>query len=77
MKKVLDNIAFWVIYGVWYALSLLPLWVHYVFSDILYVLTAFVLRYRRRVIWKNLTRRNSRSCNVRFTATCVTWWPRR
>ena len=55
MKKVLDNIAFWAIYGVWYALSLLPLWVHYVFSDILYVLTAFVLRYRRRVIWKNLT----------------------
>ena len=56
MKKALDNIAFWLIYGTWYALSPLPMWVHYLFSDILFVLVAFVFRYRHRVIWKNLTR---------------------
>ena len=55
MKKILNNITFWVVYGAWYALSLLPMWMHYLFSDILFVLVAYVLRYRRRVIWKNLS----------------------
>ena len=50
MKKVLDNMAYWALVGVWYALSLLPLWVHYLLSDILYLLVAYVLRYRHRVV---------------------------
>ena len=54
MKAFFQNIAFWVIYGMWYALSLLPLWVHYLFSDILYLLLTYVLHYRHRVVWKNL-----------------------
>jgi len=54
MKKMLNDIAFWAIYGTWYALSLLPMWLHYLFSDILYLVVAHVLRYRHRVIWKNL-----------------------
>ena len=54
MKKILNNIAFWAIYGTWYGLSLLPLWLHYLFSDLLFVVMAYVLRYRRRVIDKNL-----------------------
>ena len=54
MKKVLNQIAFWVIYGTWYGLSLLPLWLHYVFSDIMFVLITYVLRYRHRVVLKNL-----------------------
>ena len=54
MKKALDNIGFWVIYGLWYGLSLLPLWLHYLFSDLLFVIVAYVLRYRHRVITKNL-----------------------
>lgn len=54
MKTVFQNIAFWVIYGTWYALSLLPLWLHYLFSDILYLVLAYMLRYRHRVVWKNL-----------------------
>ena len=57
MKKLLNDIAFWAVYGTWYLLSLLPMWVHYLFSDILFVLVAYVLRYRHRVIRKNL--RNS------------------
>lgn len=55
MKSFLDNIAFWLLYGTWYLLSLLPLRVHYLFSDVLYVLVAHVLRYRHRVVWKNLS----------------------
>ena len=55
MKKTLDNIAFWTIYGIWYLLSLLPMWLHYLFSDILYLIVAHVLRYRHRVVWKNLS----------------------
>ena len=55
MKKAFDKIAFWVIYGAWYGLSLLPLWLHYLFSDILFVAVAYVLRYRHRVISKNLS----------------------
>ena len=54
MKTILNNIAFWTVYGTWYALSLLPMWVHYLFSDFLYLLVAHVVRYRHRVVWKNL-----------------------
>ena len=54
MKKVFDNIAFWAMYGTWYGLSLLPLWLHYLFSDIMFVIVAYVLHYRRGVIIKNL-----------------------
>lgn len=54
MKKVLDSIHYYVLYGLWYGWSLLPLWFHYAMSSVAYVLVAYVLRYRRRVIKKNL-----------------------
>ena len=54
MKKILKDIAFWVLYGMWYGLSLLPLWVLYLFSDVMFVIVAYVLRYRRGVIIKNM-----------------------
>ena len=54
MKKTLDNIAFWTIYGIWYLLSLLPMWIHYLFSDILYLIITHVVRYRHHVVWNNL-----------------------
>ena len=40
MKKILNDIAFWALYGAWYGLSLLPLWLHYLFSDVLFVIIA-------------------------------------
>ena len=55
MKKILNDIAFWILYGTWYAISLLPLWMHYLFSDVLFVIIAYVLHYRRGVINKNLS----------------------
>ena len=36
-------------------LSPLPLRVHYLMSDMIYLLLYYVVRYRRRVVWKNLT----------------------
>ena len=65
MKAFFQNIAFWAIYGTWYALSLLPMWMHYLFSDILYLIVAYVLHYRHRVVWKNLRKIGRASCRDR------------
>ena len=56
MKKFCNNILFYVLYGLWYAWSLLPLWFHYVMADVMYLILAYVLRYRRKVIDKNLAK---------------------
>ena len=45
---------YFILYGTWYVLSLLPLWVHYLFSDVLYLLIYYLLRYRRQVVRSNL-----------------------
>lgn len=50
MTKILYHIG----YAIWYVLSLLPLRVLYVLSDLLYLLVSRVVRYRHRVIWNNL-----------------------
>ena len=55
MKKALLYIAYTIAYGFWWAMSLLPLWLLYCFSDLLYLLMAYVVRYRHAVIWSNLT----------------------
>ena len=52
--KLLKNIAYHVLLALWYVLSLLPLRVLYVLSDLLYVLTYHVIRYRRNVVRENL-----------------------
>ncbi len=39
----------------WYLLSLLPLRVLYLLSDLLYPIVYYVVRYRRDVAWENLT----------------------
>jgi KDO2-lipid IV(A) lauroyltransferase len=35
-------------------LSLLPFWVLYAFSDFLFVVSYYLVRYRRKMVWKNL-----------------------
>ena len=37
-----------------YLLSLLPLWVHYLISDMMYYLLRYIVRYRLRVVRENL-----------------------
>lgn len=55
MKKVLNEVGYVLVYGTWFLLSLLPMRLLYVLSDLLYLIMAYILRYRHRVIWKNLS----------------------
>ncbi len=48
------KLLFYIVLFVWYLLSLLPLSVLYVLSDILFVLAYYVFRYRKRLVRKNL-----------------------
>lgn len=50
MKKV----SYILIFGIWYAISLLPLWVLYRVSDLLYLLAYHVVRYRRKLVRRHL-----------------------
>ncbi|MBR1687911.1 MAG: lysophospholipid acyltransferase family protein [Prevotella sp.] len=45
---------YYVVYGLWYAFSLLPLRVHYVLSDVLYLLVYRLAGYRVGIVRKNL-----------------------
>ena len=54
MKKALSYIAYALSYTFWYTMSLLPMSLLYVFSDCLYLLVGKVVKYRHKVIWKNL-----------------------
>ncbi len=54
LKTALNSILYWLLFGLWWLASLLPMWLHYVFADVLYVLVAHGLRYRHKVIDKNL-----------------------
>lgn len=48
------KILYYIIYPLWYLLSMLPLRVHYFLSDMLFHLLYHLLRYRRRIVRKNL-----------------------
>jgi len=54
VKAILRNIGYGALVVGWYALSLLPMWVHYRLSDVMYVLVAYVVRYRHHVVQTNL-----------------------
>jgi len=48
------KILYHLLYALWYALSLLPMWVHYMLADVLYFLIYYIGRYRRKVVRSNL-----------------------
>ena len=50
MKKV----VYYIVIGIWYLLSLLPLKVHYLLSDLLYFIIYKMFGYRIRVVRQNL-----------------------
>ena len=50
MKKAL----YYIVYAVWYLLSLLPLWVHYMLSDIVYLIVYRLMNYRVRIVRMNM-----------------------
>lgn len=49
------KITYYIIVGIWWLLSLLPLKILYLFSDMLYVLVHHVIGYRKKIVRKNLT----------------------
>jgi len=51
----MKTLTYHILYGVTYLLSLLPFWLLYAISDMFYLLVYHVVRYRRKVVWKNLT----------------------
>ena len=48
------KIGYRLLYGLVYAVSLLPFRLLYMLSDGFYGLVYYIIRYRRRVVWKNL-----------------------
>lgn len=50
----MSTILFYLFLGFWYLMSLLPLRVLYLFSDIIFYPIYYLLRYRRKVVRKNL-----------------------
>ena len=48
------NLGYSLLYSVTYLFSLLPFSVLYLFSDILYCVTYYIVRYRRKIVRKNL-----------------------
>jgi KDO2-lipid IV(A) lauroyltransferase len=54
MKKFFSYVAYLLMFGLWYLLSLLPFCVLYVLSDVLYLVAGRLVHYRHKVVWKNL-----------------------
>ena len=55
MTAMISKVLYRLLYALVYAISLLPFGVLYLISDALYVIVYHVVRYRRDVVWKNLT----------------------
>ena len=49
------KITYYIAYALWYLLSLLPLWLLYFVSDLLFFPTYYLARYRRKIVRRNLT----------------------
>lgn len=53
--RTLKGIAYYIVLCLWYLFSLLPFWVHYRLSDLIYCLLYYVVGYRKKVVRENLT----------------------
>ena len=51
----MKQLSYRLLYGLTYAISLLPFWLLYLISDGLFLLIYYIIRYRRKVVWKNLS----------------------
>ena len=49
------KLLYYIIFTIWYLLSLLPLSVLYLLSDLLYIPLYYGIKYRRKVVRTNLT----------------------
>ena len=51
----MNKVVYYLVYVIWYLLSLLPFWVHYLFSDFVYLIVYRLIGYRVKVVRNNLT----------------------
>ena len=51
---MMKQLTYYIFYGAVYLLSLLPMWVHYRLSDLMFVIIYHIARYRKKVVEKNL-----------------------
>ena len=51
----MNKVVYYLVYGIWYLLSLLPFCVHYLFSDFVYLILYRLIGYRVKVVRNNLT----------------------
>jgi Kdo2-lipid IVA lauroyltransferase/acyltransferase len=68
MKKLVLKILSYFLFFMLLLLSLLPFWILYALSDFLAFLLFFVIRYRRKVVFKNLEGSLPESVDVQKTA---------
>lgn len=52
--RTLKKAGYYLLLGFWYLLSLLPLWVHYLLGDLLYIIAYQMVGYRKKVVRNNL-----------------------
>lgn len=50
-----SSIPYYIIFGIWYLVSLLPLRLLYFLSNLLYFPCYYIIRYRRKIVRRNLT----------------------
>ena len=51
----MKQLTYRLLYGLTYAVSLLPFWLLYLIADFFFLLVYFIIRYRRKIVWKNLS----------------------
>lgn len=54
-ENLFDRLLYYPLFGLWYGLSCLPMRWHYFVSDLLFHLIYHVVRYRRKLVRKNLS----------------------
>jgi KDO2-lipid IV(A) lauroyltransferase len=54
-RRFLQSFLYYVVDRIWFLFSLLPFWMLYCLSDILYFPLYYFIRYRRKIVRKNLT----------------------
>ena len=52
--RTLKNIAYYILFAVWYVVSLLPMWVLHTLSFLFSLILFYVVRYRRKVVHDNV-----------------------
>lgn len=53
---MLHKILFYIMFGLWWLISALPMIFHYIGANILYIILRYIIRYRRNLVRENLKR---------------------